>query len=252
MIRLPAGARGAAPATELNPQIHSKQMRKRSIVLSLVLPLGAACGTVRYPLPAELATVAPLRVSGRQGVLVNQRLSFGPYATGEVNRSSTRGTEVTDVLASHGGDYRQRYSFSLARDGTKVADVACLAEGSGAETLTVTWRLKRVLQCNVTAPDGGLRTLYLESSRDQPLAGRVTGSEGFEVAGSNRVGGGRVSGTAGYTITRGDRTPVAAVEVMNDGAVYMAAGGGDVLAAVAAALLLYQDPLQASERFRDP
>jgi len=227
-------------------------MRKRSIVLSLFLPLAAACGTVGYPVPAELATVAPLRVSGRQGVLVNQRLSFGPYATGEVSRSSTRGTEVTDVLDSHGGDYRQRYSFSLARDGAKVADVACTAEGSGASTLDVTWRLKRVLKCDLAAPDGAQRTLLLDSSRDQPLAGGVTGSEGFQVDGSYRVGGGRVSGTAGYTVRRGGGTPVAAVDVLNGGAVYLAGAGDDVVAAVAAALLLYQDPLQASERFRDP
>jgi hypothetical protein len=234
------------------PTFTSMEMSKRGIVLSLALPLAAACGTVGYAVPGELGTVAPMRVSGRQGVLVRQRLSFGPYATGEVSRSATRGTEVSDVLASHGGDYRQRYAFTLARDGTKVADVACDAEGSGAETLTVTWRLKRVLQCNVTAPDGALRTLYLESSRDQPLAGRVTGSEGWEVAGSNRVGGGTIAGTAGYTITRGDRTVVAAVDVTNDGAVYVSGAQDDALAAVAAALLLYQDPLQASERFRDP
>jgi len=227
-------------------------MRKRILLLSLFLPLAAACGTVGYPVPGELSAVAPLRVSGRQGVLVHQRLSFGPYATGEVSRSATRGTEVSDVLDSHGGDYRQRYAFALSRAGTKVADVACTAEGSGAETLTVTWRLKRVLTCTLTGPDGTLRTLNLESSRDEPLAGRVTGSEGFEIAGSNRVGGGRVSGTAGYTVTRGGGTPEAAVDVLNDGAVYLAGAGDDVLAAVAAALLLYQDPLQASERFRDP
>jgi hypothetical protein len=191
-------------------------------------------------------------VSGRLGALVHQRLSFGPYATSEVNRSSTRGTEVSDVLRSAGAEYRQRYAFSLARAGTKVADVACTAEGSGASTLDVTWRMKRVLECDVTSPDGALRTLHLESSRDRPLSGRVTGSEGFAVAGSDRAGGGRVSGTAGYTITRGDRTPVAAVDVLNDGAVYMAGAEDDVVAAVAAALLLYQDPLQASERFRDP
>jgi len=46
--------------------------------------------------------------------------------------------------------------------------------------------------------------------------------------------------------------PVAAVDLTNDGAVYVAGERDDVLAAVAAALLLYQDPLQASERFRDP
>ena len=227
-------------------------MRKRSIVPFLFLPLAAACGTVGYAVPGELSTVAPMRVSGRQGALLHQRLSFGPYATSEVNRSSTRGTEVTDVLRSEGAEYAQRYRFSLARAETRVADVDCTAEGSGASTLTVTWRLKRVLTCTITAPDGALRTLHLESSRDQPLSGRVTGSEGFSVDGSDRSSGGRVAVTAGFTIARDGGTPVAAVDVLNDGAVYMAGAGDDVVATVAAALLLYQDPLQASQGFRDP
>lgn len=227
-------------------------MRKKSLFLPLVVLLSSACGAVRYPVPAELATVAPLRVSGRQGVLVNQRLAFGPYATGEVSRSSARGTDVTDRLDSHGADYRQRYSFALSRDGSKVSDVECTAEGSGRETLSVQWRLKRVLSCRLTSPDGTPHILRLESSLDAPLAGRVTGREAFDVAGSNRVGSGRVAGTAGYTITRSGGGPVAAVDVIDDGAVYIAGPGDDLLAAVAAALLLYQDPLQAAERFRDP
>lgn len=232
------------------------RMRTRSIVLFFVLSSAAACATVGYAVPGELSTVAPLRVHGRQGLLIHQRLSFGPYATGEVHRSATRGRELSDVLKSHAGDYGQRYSFSLARDSTKVADVACTAEGSAAQTLGVTWQMDRRLRCDLTAPDGERRTLLLEAAHDRPLAGRTTGSEGLSVEGSTRatrVAGGRISTTAGYTIARGGaRTPVAAVDVMNDGAVYLAAAGDDVLAAVAAALLLYQDPLQASERFRDP
>lgn len=251
MIRPRHAERSAADGE--HPNLRPTRMRTRSIVLTLVLPLAAACQTVGYAVPGELSTAAPLRVSGRQGVLVNQRLSFGPYATGQVNRSATRGKELRDVLQSHAGDYSQRYSFSLSRAGAKVADVACAAEGSAAQTLGVTWQMDRRLQCDLTAPGGERRTLFLEASRDRPLAGRVTGDEGFEVAGSTRVAGGRVSATAGYTVARGDaRTPVAAVDVTNDGAVYMAAPDDQVLAAVAAALLLYEDPLQASERFRDP
>lgn len=227
-------------------------MKERSIALSLILTLAGACGTVGYAVPGELATVAPLRVSGRQGVLLHQRLSFGPYATSEVSRSATRGTEQTDKLDSHGAQVRQRYSFSLTRESLKVADVECTAEGSGAQTLGVTWEMKRVLHCTVSEPGAEVHTLQLESTRDRPLAGRVIGSEGFDVAGSDRVGGGRVTGTAGYTITRTNGAPAAAVDVTNDGAVYMAGAGDNVVAAVAAALLLYQDPLQASERFRDP
>lgn len=227
-------------------------MKKSTIVVLLFLPLAAACGTVRYPLPGELAAVAPMPVRGRQGVMVNQRLSFGPYATGEVRRSATRGTEVRDQLDSHAADVVQRYAFSLDRGGAKVADVECTAEGRAASTLGVTWESRRALHCAVTPAEGERHTLQLESSRDRPLAGQVVGPAGYRVAGSDRAGGGRVTGTAGYTLTRIGGSAVAAVDVMNDGAVYLADGSGDVVAAVAAALLLYQDPLQASERFRDP
>lgn len=227
-------------------------MKKSTIVVSLFLPLAAACGTVRYPLPGELAAVAPMPVRGRQGVMVNQRLAFGPYATSEVRRSATRGTEVRDRLDSHAADVVQRYTFSLDRDGAKVADVECTAEGRAASTLGVTWESRRALHCAVTPAEGERHTLQLESSRDRPLAGQVVGPAGYRVAGSDRAGGGRVTGTAGYTLTRIGGSAVAAVDVMNDGAVYLADGSGDVVAAVAAALLLYQDPLQASERFRDP
>jgi hypothetical protein len=169
-----------------------------------------------------------------------------------VSRSATRGKDLSDILQSHAGDYSQRYSFSLARAGAKVAEVECTATGSGASTLGVTWESKRALHCAIAPADGEPHTLRLESSRDRPLAGQVVGPAGYRVAGSDRVGGGRVTGTAGYTLTRIGGPAVAAVDVMNDGAVYLAGAADDVVAAVAAALLLYQDPLQASERFRDP
>jgi hypothetical protein len=227
-------------------------MKRTHLVAALVLPLAAACSTVGYAVPGELHTVAPMRVSGRQGWLLHQRVSFGPYATGVVSRSATRGTEEAEAFATEHGEYRQRYAFSLARGDAKVADVACNAEGSGAQTLSVTWRMKRVLRCEATMADGSLRAIRLDSSNDRPLAGRVSGSEGWAVTGSNRVGVGVVSGTAGYTIAEDDGSPLAAVDVSNDGTVYMAGGESDTVAAIAAALLLYQDPLQASERFRDP
>ena len=227
-------------------------MKKLTIVVSLILPLAAACGTVRYPVPGELAAVAPLPVSGRQGLLIHQRLSFGPYATGEVNRSATRGTEQRDQLDSHAEQHHQRYAFSLTRDGGRVAEVDCTATGSGASTLGVTWESKRALECQVTAAGGARHSLVLESTRDRPLSGRVMGEQRLAVAGSDRVGAGRVTGTAGYTLTGDDGAAVAAVDVTSGGAVYMAGTAGDAVAAVVAALLLYQDPLQASERFRDP
>ena len=227
-------------------------MKKSTIAVSLFIPLAAACSTVAYPLPGELASVAPMAVSGRQGVMVNQRLSFGPWATGEVDRSATRTAELRDQLDSHAADVTQRYTFSLDRAGAKVAEVECTAEGRAASTLGVTWESRRALHCAVTPADGERHTLQLESSRDRPLAGQVVGPAGYRVAGSDRVGAGRVTGTAGYTLTRIGGPAVAAVDVMNDGAVYLAGAADDVVAAVAAALLLYQDPLQVSERFRDP
>lgn len=225
-------------------------MKRTHPAFLLFLPLSAACSTVGYVVPGELAAVAPVAVSGRQGVLVNQRLSFGGYQTDEVRRSWTRGTEEHDVLASSLGEYRQRYQFALHRGGAKVADVACTAQGSGAQTLDVTWLSKRTLDCEVTMDGGELRMVRLDSSRDRPLSGRVTGDPALDVTGSDRVKGGRIDGTAGYTIARANGSPVAAVDVANAGAVYMPAGQDDAVAAIAAALLLYQDPLDASERFR--
>lgn len=228
-------------------------MRRIHRVAALSLPLAAAaCNSVGYAVPGELSTVAPVAVSGRQGVLVNQRLSFGAYATDPVRRSWTRGTEESGEFRTDHGEYRQRYQFALNRGGAKVADVNCLAEGEGAQTLNVQWMAKRTLECEVTMASGALRTIMLESSRDRPLSGRVTGDPAYAVTGSDRVTGGRVGGTAGYTIARDNGGAVAAVDVSNAGAVYLQGAQDDAVAAVAAALLLYQDPLQASERFRDP
>jgi hypothetical protein len=226
-------------------------MRRNHLAFALlILPLAAACGTVGYAVPGELSSASPQPVSGRQGWQINQRISFGAYSTDPVKRSFTRGNEESGVFATDHGEYRQRYEFALNRAGAKVADVSCVAEGSGAQTLNVVWRSKRTLECDVNLAGGGLRTIMLESSRDRPLAGRVSGDPSFSVSGSNRTTGGPVTGTAGYTIAREGAAPVAAVDVTSGGAVIMQGGEDDAVAAVAAALLLYQDPLEASERFR--
>ncbi|HET7230001.1 MAG TPA: hypothetical protein VFJ16_08375 [Longimicrobium sp.] len=225
-------------------------MKRIHLVAALALPLASACGTVGYAVPGELSAVAAVPVSGRQGVLVNQRLSFGAYSTDPVRRSFTRGTEESGEFATDHGEYRQRYQFALNRGGAKVADVSCNAQGAGAQTLNVQWLAKRTLECDVNLASGAMRTITLESSRDRPLSGRVTGDPAFAVTGSDRMARGRIDGTAGYTIAHDNGSPAAAVDVSNAGAVYLQGGEDDALAAVAAALLLYQDPLDASERFR--
>ena len=226
-------------------------MRRTHFAVALSLPLlAAACGTVGYTVPGELSAVSPQPVSGRQGVLINQRVSFGEYSTEPVRRSATRGTDEAEAYATQHGEYRQRYEFALNRAGASVATVRCNAEGSGAQTLNVTWRSKRTLECDLNMAAGGMRVIRMESSRDRPLSGRVTGDPAFAVTGSDRVKGGHIDGTAGYTIASDNGTPLAAVDVTGNGAVYTQGGEDDAVAAVIAALLLYQDPLEASERFR--
>jgi len=227
-------------------------MRRTHFAVALSLPLlAAACSSAMYAVPGELSSVSPLPVSGRQGVLINQRVSFGGYSTGEVRRSFTRGAEERDRMATDHGVYRQRYEFALNRGAAPVANVRCSAEGEGAQTLTVTWMSERSLECDVDMAGGEARAIRLKSGRDRPFSGRVTGEPAFGVEGSNRVkGGGRIDGVAGYTIVSDNGTPVAAVDLTGNGAVYAQGGEDDAVAAVIAALLLYQDPLQASERFR--
>lgn len=72
-------------------------MKKAFVPLCALLLAGLlySCGTAKLAISDELKpTATEYAVKGRTGILVKQKLSFGPFATTHVNRSWTRGTSA--------------------------------------------------------------------------------------------------------------------------------------------------------------
>lgn len=69
--------------------------------------------------PVELADVAPLKVSGRQGWRRFERLQFGDFLVHDVQRSLTQGGNLR-ILAYEGTKGRQTFGFALSEQGKKT------------------------------------------------------------------------------------------------------------------------------------
>ncbi len=65
-------------------------------------------------------------VSGRNGWLVNQTLSFGEYFTGKVNRSWTKGYDYPFIVRFTGA--KEKLSYSIQDGQANAAEVFCLAK----------------------------------------------------------------------------------------------------------------------------
>ncbi|WP_333876926.1 hypothetical protein [Flavobacterium sp.] len=80
----------------------------KKIVLSTFILLAWACTPFKPAVSnADINTLTEYKVKGRQGLLINQKLSFGEYQTSKVKRSWTKGgnsrstvsvSTVTDIL----------------------------------------------------------------------------------------------------------------------------------------------------------
>lgn len=225
------------------------------ISLALALPATARLREATMRLPDELASAERLPVKGRQGWKIVERVQFGDYDLYEVRRSWTTGGDlrVGRVLFYEGSKRRQTFGFTLAgpdgavwhggaatnlrrhaleRDGFEIA----LRDKSG---------FAAVLQPD-SAPDDEW-TLDLTETFDRPLKGTLTrGERAIVVTGTNKLAGTPLplDETTGYVFEAGGK-PVAAVEVINNGAVWIAenidpALRGPVTTAIAA-LLLFEE-----------
>jgi hypothetical protein len=88
-------------------------MKKVSLLfLSFIISL-SACTTPQMLLQEPLASAAmPMPVKGRQGWLLNQQLSFGPYQTDQVQRGWTFSYGV-DLFLTELQGAKQKFSFTL-------------------------------------------------------------------------------------------------------------------------------------------
>jgi hypothetical protein len=90
--------------------------------------------------------------------------------------------------------------------------------------------------------------MLIEESNDRPMNGTLTTDDrAIHVVGTNRIAGGivPVAGASGYEFRDGTTT-VAAVEVINDGRVWIQTPRDEALLAAAAAGLLLLEDLRAT------
>lgn len=210
------------------------------------------CQTARLPVPDSLVTAERLAVSGRQGLQLRQRLRFGSYVAHPINRSWTRGRDRGATLAARQLERRQTYRFTLQDSDVEYWFVACHAS---AQSIRIDLGVieahpadESALYCNLQSATDRLAAweLELQERRGRPLAGTLElGDTRFDVDGTNRLEGALPMGsTTGYEI-RSDGDVVGAVEVINNGAVWLSPDldleQRRLLAAAAAALLLLED-----------
>jgi hypothetical protein len=97
----------------------------------------AACSPVRVALSEDLKQNDEYEVSGRQGLLIKQKLAFGPYRTTALKRSWTRGNSArtgfgwndqqgkyVNLISTEYINRKQTVNFSMT-DGQNESDVFC-------------------------------------------------------------------------------------------------------------------------------
>ncbi|MFH1059124.1 MAG: hypothetical protein V1797_10680 [Pseudomonadota bacterium] len=230
-------------------------------LLALVLAL-AGCTVARMDVaPSLRAATVEMPVSGREVMGMDRAIAFGPYRTVGVNRSWT---STTGFGAAWGNvDYShlnssQRYQFNLVAPGAAPMTCQCavgahrqwldLDMGSGGE-LNMQLAGQNSLACALVPADGGppWRLVLGRSAGSAAFTGVLTSRQkAFNLRGSQRLAGSSIplGEATGYEFVYAGQ-PVAAVEVINDGAVYMPPGPPDdehrALAAAAAAILLHME-----------
>lgn len=221
-----------------------------SIMLTALSALQFACSTARMPVSESLDAVEPMLVTGRQAQKIKTSLSFGPFEAVEIDRSWVKGSDVQKG-AFEAGRRSQRFTFLLRDQGIDRWFVSCEASlqrsAVNTEVVDVEIQNRSKATCYLTPqPDLSITWILALSERgDRPLEGELTNKAiTLAVTGTRKLKGGLPSQTETGFEFRKDERVVAAVEVINRGAVWLSEDttvDRDVLAAAMAALLLLED-----------
>lgn len=227
-------------------------MRKHTIfAFAAAVFLLAGCQAARMPVPPALSASERLAVQGRQGLKIREHVRFGPYEAVEIDRSWTRGSDL-QVQAYEGNRRKQQYTFVLREGDASRWHVSCEAflrkHTIRTKVVDVELEDRSALDCDIRAAGdaSGAWTLALAENQERPLEGDLTnGDERLRVRGTRRLQKGLpAETTTGYEVLAAGRA-VAAVEVINAGAVWLDASAArerqGLLSATAAALLLLED-----------
>ncbi|WP_224996572.1 hypothetical protein [Cesiribacter sp. SM1] len=244
-------------------------MKRTFFVLALVFGL-AACTTPQMLVDQQLTEQStPMQVSGRQGLLINQKISFGHYESEKVKRGWTRSYEL-DVFLAKLQDARDKYSFTLFDNNRGAYTVDAVNHIRGADLPigrflggNTSPALQELASFTVQTKDLFAASLYSNSRQetwhlmlmnrdDTRKNGRYAGlltneqQQNIEVLPVRKLQGAETWGTdiIGYEF-RQEGKPLAAVEVINNGRVWidpsLDANMQLVLASASASLLLQQE-----------
>ncbi len=217
----------------------------------------AACQSARMALPGFLEQHSEAYACvGRHGLRIGEDFHFGPYQVHNVKRG-WRQRVAWDVAFSEGSAHRQEFEYMVwshgdtlwhgnAVTGVRRKDVRGTIGGGE-------WRWDLVSDVNYLARFADDKhqqfwTLAMaEGHGDFVMSGELSdGTAVYRVEGTQRLAGSSMplGHPAGFIFYRQHR-PIAAVETINKGVVYLdrelSRTEKDVLAVAATALLLYRD-----------
>ena len=221
--------------------------------LALAVPAQAKLKEAALKLPAELAQAPRLPVQGRQGWKLTERLKFGDFSVHDVRRSITKGSDL-QIIFYEGSKRRQTFGFTLSEGDTPLWRGAAATnlhrralesdDGFAIELRNKSGFAARLSPMRATDKSW---TLELTEKGESPLQGTLSqGNQVIAVKGTNRLSGTPfpLGDTSGYVFASGGRA-VAAVEVINEGAVWLSPNLDPTLrapvTAAISALLLFEE-----------
>jgi len=206
--------------------------------------------------PALSRSAEAMPVSGRQGWLINQQLSFGEFQSGPVKRSWTTGYNIPFVVRFSGA--KEKLGFTVRDASGTTAELFCLGKLREIDlpvlnkAFEVNLKTTDVFTCAI-APVNSLGDdsfeFYSENLNQNPRFDEITGQlqgPGLDIAlrPVGKLEGGQTSWNTtalGFELQQ-DGNTIAAVETLNNGRVWISpelpASQQLIVAGVASALLL--------------
>jgi len=225
-----------------------------AFALQLAAPQAHAAKAVAMQLPDVLARVERIPVKGRQGWKLNEKLEFGATRVFNVERSLTKGSDL-GIVFYQGAKRRQAFGFSVAEGdapawrGAAATNVHRRSLRGDQDDVSISLKDQSGFAAHFAPADKPQDLWVLEMSEkgQRPMAGTLRRKDMvFSVIGTNHLEGLRfpLGDTSGYVFSWGSQV-LAAVEVVNKGAVWMApdvkAEHRAPLLAAIASLLLFED-----------
>ncbi|MCF8031603.1 MAG: hypothetical protein K9K66_01580 [Desulfarculaceae bacterium] len=222
-----------------------------------LLMFAFACKEASMAVPTDLSVAAQtMKVEQTRIIGWDSPFDFGPYQVSQVQRGWTEST-AWGFMIYESYKAEQSYQYAVTKKGKKPWQCNC-ATNVNQQVLEgmvgggkLTWELGagQTLACSLKSPTGDLWRMALAASgrSGEPMQGLLVGPKlTITVQGTDKLEGSSIplSEPTGYVFSVHTSTsgPVAAVQVINNGVLWLPhSPDADALAAASAALLLHQN-----------